>query len=554
MELLTTNTNTIFPFITSIDFIESRTLVGQGSWISLPNYNASWVDFGDVTENEEMTVPVYFGRSEVTNIGNEYTLETTNLNINEELNFDIKPSNVENKTHVMRASYCSVPIPGLEVFPATKLYTGLTSGSTGIIIVNSGGSENFTFTFTANTNVFSGYSVDFKYSIFKYYDIRSQFLKPPVYSSPLIQHTSFESLMSFTNNLNLLNFNDGEYLIKGYYVYPNCNPIGNLMGLKVDTSDFIDVGISNVEYNDNTDWYFAYITKAPKPTLIGGVTTTSESGALKVETLSIVTSATTYFLSSIAVGDVQVNVNGVTLQPGTDYTSFSDTITLALPLIDTDILTVVYIVNSTGNNNDIETYVVPATIPSTTYPSLGEKLIYNTTTSKYEYWLNSPSQGDVIFFVNGVTLNQSEVMISSSDRRRLVLDFIPSLNDVITIFYTALVPPSLNIVGNPIGVSFVVTPTPQKENGYFNLEFYDYTDVTLSTILFSGTTNFIPDNSLYKITVDLPTSYGFIPGQKFWYRVKSVKDYVLQTGDIIKTIDYSDIYESTLTNNGIYNY
>ena len=61
MELLTTNTNTIFPFITSIDFIESRTLVGQGSWISLPNYNASWVDFGDVTENEEMVLPPFFG-------------------------------------------------------------------------------------------------------------------------------------------------------------------------------------------------------------------------------------------------------------------------------------------------------------------------------------------------------------------------------------------------------------------------------------------------------------------------------------------------------------
>jgi hypothetical protein len=554
MDFITTNTNTIFPFITSNKLIDNQILFAQGTWIDLPNYKSSWVDFGDVVEINELTVPTYFGRNEITNIGNDYTLESIDLNINEELNFDVKPYNVEDKTKVMRSSFCTVMTPGYDVYPTTKIYSGLTSGTTGVIIVNSGGTQDFTFTFTANTNVFSGYNVDFKFSIYKYYDIREQFLKPAVYDSPLIEHSTFDSLMSFTTNLNLLNFNDGEYLIKGYYVYPNCNPIANLMGLKVDTSNFTDVGNSYIEYNDNTDWYFAYLTKAPKPTIIGGVTTTSNNGSLKVETLPIVTSATTYYVSSTPVGDLQVNVNGVTLQPGIDYTSYTNYFTLSSTLLDTDVLTVIYIINSTGVDNSIETYVVPEIIPSTTYPSLGEKLIYNTSSSKYEYWLNSPSEGDVIFSVNGVTLSVSEVMVSSSDRRRIILNVTPSLNDIITVYYTSLVPPVLDISTNPIGVSFYVTPTPQKENGKFFLEFYDYSDTTLSNVLFSGSTDYIGGESLYSITTEIPISYGFTPGQKFWYRVKSVKEYQLLTGDIIKTINYSDNYQSTLSNNGIYNY
>jgi hypothetical protein len=144
--------------------------------------------------------------------------------------------------------------------------------------------------------------------------------------------------------------------------------------------------------------------------------------------------------------------------------------------------------------------------------------------------------------------------VSSSDSRRIILYITPTVNQIFTVLYISTLPPVLNVFGNPISVSFSVNPIPQKNNGYFNLEFYDYSDTSLSTILFSGTTNFLENESLYSISTNVPTTSGYTAGQKFWYRVKSVKNYELLNGDIITTINNSDTFECLLNNNGIYNY
>ena len=554
MNLITTTTNTIFPYITSLDLMSSEILFKQGNWIDLPNIKASWVNFGNSNDIEIINFPSTIGLGFNPNIGYEFIVESSEMDYYEEYNFDVRPNNVENNTKVTRASYCYVEQPTYTISPGSKQLTGFTTGSTGIILVNSGGSQSFTFSFSGNVSAFSGYNMDFKYSIFKYYDIREQFLKPEIYKSNLISRNTFQNLMSFTTNLDFTNYADGEYLIKGYFEYPYCTPSAKLLGLTIDTSNSVDVDNSFVSYDDNYAWYFAYLTNSPKPTIIGGVSVSPEYGFLRVETLPIVTSATTYFVDGNPVGGIQVNVNGVTLQPGTDYTHNSNNFTLSSTLLETDILTVTYITNSTGVDTNVETYVVPSSIPSTTLPSLGEKLIYNTNSNLYEYWLNVPTDGDIILSVDGVTLSESEYLVSSSNQRRIILYFTPTVESIITIFYTSLVPPTLGISSNPISVSFTSSPTPQKENGYFVLEFYDYSDTNLNNLLFSGTTNFIQDVSLYNIVTNVPTTYGFLSGQKFWYRVKSVKNYQLFNGEIITTFNYSDLFQAILNNNGIYNY
>jgi hypothetical protein len=554
MSLLTTTTNIIFPYITDKKLLYSKTFFAQGTWIDIPSYKGSWVDFGDVVESTNISIPILFGRQEKVNFNTDIHYESMGMNVVEENVFEINPTNTEKNTSVTRSSFCSVPKPTSVILPGSKIFTGLTSGDTGIIIVQSAGTETFSFLFSGSTSSFTGFSVDYKYSIYKYNESLGNFLKPPVYESSLISYQTFVPTMSFSNTLNLSKYADGEYLIKGFYVYPSCTPNSNLLGIKVDTSEFNNPNLGYVDYNNLFDWYFAYITKSPKPVLIGGVSNSTTTGLLRVETLPIVTSATTYFLSTIPSGEIQVNVNGVTIQPGIDYTFFYNNFTLSSPLLETDILTVTYLYSSQGFNSNIETYVVPSTIPSTTYPSLGEKLIYNTTTNRYEFWLGSNADGDIAFSVNGVTLSPSEYSISSSNSKRIILYFTPIDKQIFTIFYVNTLPPVLGIFGNPISVSFIVTPMPQKDNGYFNLEFYDYSDSTLSNILFSGTTNFIENESSYSISTSVPTNLGFTAGQKFWYRVKSVKNYELITGDIITTTNYSDTYQCLLNNNNIYNY
>ena len=554
MNLITTSTNTIFPYISSLDIIDTNTLFLQGTWIDLPNFKASWVDFGNSNSIEVINFPTRIGLNTKLNLVNEFVVESSEVQYYEEYNFDVRPKNVENNFKVTRGAYCYVEQPKLEVSPGGKILSGLTTGSSAVLIVNSGGTENITFTFSGSVSSFSAYSMDFKFSIYKYYDFRDQFLKPPIYQSGLIQRQTFENLMAFTTPINFTTLADGEYLIKGYFTYPYCTPAGKLLGLNLDTSNYLDVGNSYITYDSSTDWYLVYITKSPKPTIIGGVSTSIDAGSLRVETLPIIESGTTYFVTLNPVGGIQVNVNGVTLQPGTDYTYNSNYFTLSSTLLSTDVLTVAYITNSQGQDTNVETYTTPSSIPSTTYPSLGQKLIYNTTSNLYEYWLSVPCDGNVVLSVNGVTLSQSDYLVSTSDARRLILYFTPSTGDIFTIFYTSNIPATLGISTNPINVSFSTTPTPQKNNGYFVLEFYDYVDTNLTTILFSGTTNFIENVNLYSILTSIPISYGFTAGQKFWYRVKSVKNYELLKGDIITTFNYSDTFQALLNNNGIYNY
>jgi hypothetical protein len=554
MSFLSTTTNLIFPYITDKKLLYTKTFFGQGTWIDSPSYKASWVDFGNIVESNKINTPILFGRQEKVNFNTDIHSESMGMNVYEENVFDINPTNVERKTSVTRSSFCSVTKPISVVLPGSKIFTGLTSGDTGVIIVQSAGTQSFSFLFTGSTSSFTGYSIDYKYSLYKYDNNLGDFLKPSVYDSPLISYQTFVPTMSFSSTIDLSKYADGEYLIKGFYVYPSCTPNSNLLGIKIDTSEYNNPNLGYVDYNNLFDWYFAYITNSPKPTLIGGVSTSTTNGLLRVETLPIVTSATTYFLSAVPAGEIQVNVNGVTIQPGVDYTFYYDNFTLSSPLLETDILTATYLYSSNASNSNVETYVVPSSIPNTTYPSLGEKLIYNTSSGKYEFWVGSNLNGDVNFSVNGVTLSSSEYSVSSSNNRRIILYFTPSEGQIFTIFYASTLPPILQLFGNPISVSLTVSPTPQKNNGYFDLEFYDDSDTSLTTILFSGRTDFIENQSLYSISTSVPTTSGFSAGQKFWYRVKSVKNYELLTGDIITTTNYSDTYQCLLNNNNIYNY
>ena len=61
MNLINITTNTIFPYQTNQNLLDIQSLFGQGTWINLPNYKASWVDFGDVVSSEQEILPINFG-------------------------------------------------------------------------------------------------------------------------------------------------------------------------------------------------------------------------------------------------------------------------------------------------------------------------------------------------------------------------------------------------------------------------------------------------------------------------------------------------------------
>ena len=73
---------------------------------------------------------------------------------------------LEQNVHNGTSSYGTVPLPGFTVSSATKTFTSLTTGSTGVNIEDG---ESFTlpFEFTGNQSSISANTIDFKFKIFK---------------------------------------------------------------------------------------------------------------------------------------------------------------------------------------------------------------------------------------------------------------------------------------------------------------------------------------------------------------------------------------------------
>lgn len=556
MNLINIITNTIFPYQTNQNLLDIQSLFSQGTWINLPNYKASWVDFGDVVSSEQENLVINFGSVIVSKVRNDYTLESADLQYNEELTFEISPNNVENNVKTMRSAYCIFEAPYFGVTPATKIFSGLTSGSTGIIFTPTlSESQSFVFNFTGNTSVFTGFTANFNYNIYKYNSSRYNFLKPPVVSNS-VDYQVFYNSLTFTATIDFTNFSDGEYLIRGGYSYPACTPSAKLLGLEYNTLNYIDPKIGHVKYRPSQDWYFAYITSAQTPVSKSLVSTNQGGSPFSVETLGIQTTGTTYYPTYAASGDYLVHINGVALEKGVEYISNTSSFILLVSVTSNDILTVAYVSDNGTNTSALvqsESYIVPSTIPNVTTPSIGEKLIYNINTNYYEYWLDVPPSGNIIFLRNGIQQSTGEYLVSSSDRRRVILFFTPNTNDIIQAFYASTIAGVQNISGTQAGILFSIPIAPQKENGNFEITFYNKIDTTLTTPLFSATTNYVIGQSVYNVNVPIPPLYN--AGQEFIWRITNTKNYQLEViGDIITTKAYSQLYNALLSTNELYNY
>lgn len=558
MSLLSNTTNIIFPYITNKDILDTKTIFGQGSWIDIPSYKASWVDFGDILSVVDETVPKNFGSITSNSVRYDFITESQNVQYNEELKFDVQPNNVFNNTKTMRSAYCVFDAPTYTIDKATKVFTGLTSGSTGVILVGDiGHTEVFQISFSGNVSAISANTADFNFNIYKYYETNSNFLKPELIRET-IEHGLFETSLVTYVNLDLTNYVDNEYLIKGGYTYDNCTPGAKLLGLRTNTLNFINPLVGYVDYNSTKDWYFVYTLSALTPQVQYLQSLSQTSGVFNVESLAVKSpgfTGVTYNLTQAASGDYLVHVNGVALLKGVEYISSTNYFTMLVPLSSTDILTIAYVAGDNGTSSLIssESYVVPNSIPNTTTPSVGQKLIYNTTTNKYEYWLDSEPSANVVFLRNGLQLTTGEYMISSSNKRRIILSYTPAYNDLIEVFYASLVSSTQNIGNKDINIIFSIPIAPTKVNGHFVINFYDKTDTSLTTPLFSETIDYIVGQNVYSTTITVPTTYT--AGQEFLWQITNTKNFDLIFGSgTITTVAKSSVYNAIMTTNENNNY
>ena len=492
-------------------------------------------------------------------------------------NRDINIFNMSTDICVFNAP--SYYISGATILDCTVLSATSVSGYSYVI---TGETETIPlgFVFTANTDSLNTANTSFNFRVFKYQENSGTFSAIPKYTSNDIYYSALTNSATTqlipSSGLTL----DGEYIIKGYYKFPECTYYMNKLGKTIDTYNFFSGNEYGI-YNKNFDFYFAAINVAATPEFAYNASNTLGSGILNQVYLPInyytilpdinqlgqdVTEEefleaadmlgddnyTIISLPTLIDNPFILTLNGLVLAKDLDYTYTGGTLVyMNQPLVPEDIVTVIY---TTGIPTPITNDVIEvlSVIPSGATDGQGTySVYYNTTTSKYELFTSvTPSEfNSVLVMINGVMLaNGVDFYQSTTNAKRIILSGNIVLGDVITISYFS------NSVNNNINTSspvatWTVEPAPDKVNGYFTLELAS--DINFNTIVYTATTDYYVGATYYNITFDV-SGYGY--GDRLFYRIRNDKNYETICGNIINTYSYSEIIPITIATNSVNSY
>lgn len=449
----------------------------------------------------------------------------------------------------MSSDICIFESPLFNLSGASKIDCTGTTGTS--YVVSTATTIPLTFQFTGNTDTFTGKSATFKYEIYKYTKTSNSFVTPPVYQSDIIIYSAISATSSTLQNISIESLGlDGDYLVKGYYMYPACTEFMNKIGKTIDTLTYRGGSMYNL-YDPKLDYYFIALKEAETPFLNNNGSNTIPANQLFQQIILPKNGENTIFITSTYSGFFVLTLNGLVLSPGIDYTYSGNVVTLSSSTVFDDIITVIY-TTAGGNNLVGDNIVVNSPVESGTTNNQGSNKVYfNTTTGKYELYTSvSPAiNGDILVMLNGATLaNGIDYYKSVSNDKRIILEGNIILDDVITIVYF----PQTNVVNNlytnkPV-VSWSIKTPPQLDNGFFNLEISN--NIEFTSYYYTGETKYVTGQSVY---TDTFTASGEA-GTKLYYRIKNTKNYETLCGDIITTIAYSDILPITIATNKINSY
>ena len=450
----------------------------------------------------------------------------------------------------MSSDICIFEAPSFSMSGASKIDCTGTTGTT--YIVTTATTIPLTFNFTGNTDTFTATSATFKYEIYKYNLYTNSFTLPPVYKSEVIGYPSFSGTNIVSENVSISSLNlDGEYLIKGYFVFDACTNFLNQLGKKVDTLSYRS-GKQYGLYNDALDYYFIAFNTASTPQLLNNGANTPAAKQLFQQVILPTDGETIITVSNDYIGFFVLTLNGLTLSPILDYTYTGNVVTLNAKTVSGDVISVIY--TTFGGNNNLSSdniYVSSPVVSGTTNNQGTNNPYFNSTTQKYEIYTTATpaNSGSIIVMINGATLsNGVDYYQSTSNKKRIILEGDVVVGDVITIVYF----PNTNVINGLItnnpSVSWKIDNVPQLVNGTFTLEVSSAS--TFSTIYSSSVQNYIVGQTQY---YDSFTAIGTI-GTKLYYRVKNEKNYVTICGDIITSTAYSDVIPVVVQTNSINSY
>lgn len=396
----------------------------------------------------------------------------------------------------------------------------------------------------------------FNFEIYKYDN--GIFQTSPIYQSELIPLSAFNSMLLFVigysyyytkqvpiNDLKL----DGEYLIKIYHQFSNCNVFLKKLNKIVNTLNYKNGKEYNL-YDKELDFYFTAIIEADKPKF-SNIDSTPPNASLTQQVILPEAGINIIPITNDFSGDIVVTFNGIILAENLDYTLdlSSNTITLSASTEVDDIITLIY--TKTVLNNITVDVINVLSIPSGDNNDEGSsKIYYNTDTSKYEvFTTNTPvDNSKIIVMLNGVTLADGiDYYQSVSNKNKIILEGNIVVSDIITIVYFPMASVINGVNTNSPIISWYIK-APQTNNGVFTLEVS--TGNTFSNFYYTGNTNYIAGQSNYTHNFNLNGNIG----TKLYYRVKNTKKYTTLCDNTLEDTIYSEVVQITIQTNAINSY
>jgi len=396
---------------------------------------------------------------------------------------------------------------------------------------------------------------------------------------------SFENKNEIIKNRNKFNLyedftlNKYKNQYKGFVDYFFDNTIlSGLTGITINTGSVLNNNLPYRIYDDTYDEYFVSLKSPDEPVFTFADLASAATVTYVHEKFDIGAGGQTRFtLSNSPLGDVQVNVNGLTLKPGNEWTGASINTTLAdkriVDLTDKiydesgDTITASY-VRGTGLAQafHVEQHQITAAIISgATGAQSSNKVYFNTTENIYEYYtdIEVGDENSLSVILNGAKLTpKKDYGLSSSLATRIIFlnQTTLELNDIILAYYLKPRYTFSGITGNTIVQGSLTTRTPEIDwfvpktidnKGKFivNLVASTNTGFTFTgNVHYSATTNYSANTSTYSVT--LPSISG--NNQTFIYRITNEKHFTNLKNQVISATTFSRIVQ-TDTNDAIIN-
>jgi hypothetical protein len=440
------------------------------------------------------------------------------------------------------------------------IHTGITCDyftCDGIHNLSEQDSFDLTFVITGGTD-YTGYTGQFCYELYN----KDNFIltgETTITPTPIYQKCiDFSAITSTTFTETLYSGIDVPILENEYklFTYTSFKPN------ECVTNFTFNIYLQNPTFNYDNDWYIVTLTNPEKP-LFEEIQGSVVGGSLYTQVFSVAPGQTEYQLDQVPNGgEIILNVNGITLTNGSDYTlNYSllpqgpVIVTLNQPLDSTnDTLTVTYItpgdptqlLPSNTTLYSIETMVVTGITTGTTASTVNI-LNYNDVSDVYEFFTQYDLLGSLPpkITLNGITLTENIDFFKSNVVSNKII-FHPSvgnnlvLNDVISVIYfkqdNLLFDGNLGKLGsNDVEIKWFVNDTTEKQM-VFNVEITESTDTGYTgNNIITGTTEFVENQSSYSLLFeDVPVNNTYI------YRVCAIKTYKTLTNDELITTECSD--------------